>query len=92
MIEFAAQSPPEPAVGSVVLDLDDVAWQRVGQGGTSFWCPARPMILLLHVNSLSWPHLLVEKRTLRLVYDAAQNVERTVKIPAVPVASGDHAG
>lgn len=91
MIEFTAQSPPEPAVGSVVLDPDDVAWQRVSQGDTSFWFPARPMSLL-HRTALSWPHLLVEKRTLRLVYDAAQNVERTVKIPAVPVASGDHAG
>lgn len=76
MIEFTAQSPPEPAVRSVVLDPDEVAWQRLdpGEDGVeSVWVPARPAFVSFVSQARSWPVLLVEKRRLRLIHDAARN-------------------
>jgi len=78
---FTAQSPPEPAVGSVVLDPDGVAWQR--QEGDSdqpsIWMAAQAVLISLFGSrgGSPWPMLLITKRELRLIYDA----DLTVQMP-----------
>jgi len=59
-----------------VLDPDGLAWQRLegNEHWPSVWQPARPG-LLLNSGACTWSTLLINKRELRLIYDADLTVQ-----------------
>lgn len=71
-----AEIPAEPAIESVVLDSENVAWQaRQHTGGPGrVWVRAGTMVPMLSITPVEgvkpWPRLLVEHGPVTLVYRA----------------------
>lgn len=75
--ELRAEVPPEPAVGSVVLDRNKAAWQRIEVAG---WSRVGRVALFAGAMT-SWSGLLVGVGPVRLIWDGA-----TGAAPVVPEA------
>jgi hypothetical protein len=67
-----ADVPPEPPIGSVVLDREHVAWQAFARNGARRWVQAGTVLPLLSMTPVEgmkpWHRLLVEHGPVTLVY------------------------
>lgn len=67
---YVAEIPDEPPVGSVVLDKDGLAWQRVKMlDPYPSWVPARQSHHGLELIANYWPKLLVDNGPLTLLHE-----------------------
>lgn len=66
---YYATIPDEPPVGTVVLDKDDVAWQRISMDEPyPKWVKAQLDSSFTNSNVDYWPKLLTERGPLRELY------------------------
>ena len=69
-VVYEASVPEEPPVGTVVLDSNEVAWQRVGMANLPYpsWVSTRLNKDFHDLSADYWPKLLTERGPLKELY------------------------